>query len=253
MPVSKGQQNRRLLVALVLDKSTSMNTIAKETIENTNKQFEELRKSDDAVNTYVAFFTFDTLANSVFKDENGNPKLVPCSELKDISELDYHPHGYTAMYDGVGDAITYLAMEAKSWDDVLVVIISDGDENMSKRFTSERIASMVKEMTDSGWTFTYIGANQDLTKVKETLGFNAGNILSYSATSKGVADMSSTHTSAIRSYTSTRSSLRASGVSGRISATNMYSAPSDDQDNIKLVLSAEEQAALLIKGTDSQD
>ena len=74
------------------------------------------------------------------KDAEGKPvpALIEAKTLKDIGEGDYIPSGMTAMRDGVGDAIDFLAAEAKKADSVLVVVISDGMENASKRFAVAR-------------------------------------------------------------------------------------------------------------------
>ena len=222
MPVNKGQLNKRLLVGIVLDRSSSMHAIKAETISGTNEQFSALRDSDDAGNTFVAFFSFSQTVTPVFKNDDGTPKLVPCNALEDISEADYCPSGMTAMYDGVGDAIDFFASEAKKADDVLIVVISDGQENASSRFTSDQISSRVKELQDDGWNFTYIGANQDLTQVQANLGFHAGNMLSFRADAAGTAQMNTTLGSALRNYTTARSSAIASGSTARLTTENLY-------------------------------
>jgi len=222
MPVSKGDLNKRLLVGIVLDRSSSMEAIKDEAISGTNEQFSALRDSDDAANTHVAFWTFNSKVTPVFKNDDGTAKLVPCDSLVDIGEGDYFPSSLTAMYDGVGDAIAFLKEEANVCDDVLVVIISDGMENDSKRFTSEQIASQVKELQDSGWNFTYIGANQDLTQVQANLGIHAGNMLRFKSDSAGTSQMGNTVGGALRAYTVSRSAHIATGSETRCSTKSLY-------------------------------
>ncbi len=225
MPVGKGQLNKRLLVGIVLDRSSSMESIKAETISGTNEQFSALRDSDDAANTFVAFFSFNQEVTPVFKDDDGSPKLVPCDSLEDISAADYFPSGMTAMYDAVGDAIEFFSAEAKKADDVLIVVISDGAENKSRRFTSEQISGQVKELQDSGWNFTYIGANQDLTQVASQLGIHEGNMLTFQSSSAGTINMNHTLSSAVASYTASRSARINSGVETRCSTQHLYDAP----------------------------
>jgi hypothetical protein len=203
-----------------------MSAIKAETIAGTNEQFSALRESDDAANTHVAFFSFNQEVTPVFKNDDGTPKLVPCSALEDIGDGDYFPDGMTAMYDAVGDAIDFFTTEAKKADDVLIVVISDGAENKSRRFTSEQISGQVKELQDSGWNFTYIGANQDLSLVQAQLGFFEGNILSFESNPVGTAGMSHTVSNAIRNYTTTRSDHITTGGTTRCSTQNLYNADS---------------------------
>jgi hypothetical protein len=226
MPVSKGQLAKRLLVGIVLDRSSSMESIKNETISGTNEQFSALRDSDDAANTSVAFFSFNHEVTPVFKNDDGTPTLVACASLDDISDADYFPNGMTAMYDAVGDAIDFFAAEAKKADDVLIVIISDGYENASKRFDAEKVAGRVKELQDSGWNFTYIGANQDLSTVAEQLGIHVGNMLQFESNSAGTVQMSNTVGDALRNYTSTRSASIAAGVETRCSTQSLYNVDS---------------------------
>ena len=233
MPVGKGQKNRRLLVGIVLDASGSMQSIKAETISNTNEQFSSLRDSDDADNTYVAMWTFNSDVRPTFTNPDGSVKLVPCKNLQDISDADYKPSATTAMFDAVGDATVFFEAEAKPADDVLIVIISDGLNNASRRFTSEVIASRVKELQDSGWNFTYIGANQDLTKVQANLGIHAGNMYSFSANPEGTVAMGTDVRSAIRGYTISRSDMLKTGHTGRVATRSLYEDQSED--NIVLV------------------
>jgi hypothetical protein len=245
MPVAKGQLNKRLLVGIVLDRSSSMESIKKETISGTNEQFSALRDSDDAANTSVAFFSFNHEVTPVFKNDDGTPKLVPCSALEDITDGDYFPSGMTAMYDAVGDAIDFFTKEAKKVDDVLIVVISDGAENKSRRFTSEQISGQVKELQNSGWNFTYIGANQDLSLVQAQLGFHEGNILSFESSSVGTAGMSHTVSNAITNYTTTRSQHIATGGTTRCSTQNLYNIDSNSgdkaADSVDLTITTGEQ------------
>ncbi|KKN64845.1 hypothetical protein LCGC14_0487650 [marine sediment metagenome] len=230
MPKPKNFTNKRLLVGIVLDRSSSMGTIKDVTISGTNEQFSALRDSDDAANTFVAFSTFNNQVTPVFHDgsKEKNPTLVPVTSLKDLTEADYRPSGMTAMFDGVSDMIDFLSAEAAHVDDVLVVVISDGAENASKT-TSEKLASKVKELQDAGWNFTYIGANQDLTQVQAQLGFHSGNMLSFDANVDGSINMNATVANAMSTYTATRSHSIASGNTGRVTTHALYAMPDPDE------------------------
>ncbi len=226
MPKPKNFTNKRLLVGIVLDRSSSMGAIKDVTISGTNEQFSALRDSDDAANTFVAFSTFNDRVTPVFHDgsKEKNPTLVPVTSLKDLTEADYRPSGMTAMFDGVSDMIDFLSAEAAHVDDVLVVVISDGAENASKT-TSEKLSSKVKELQDAGWNFTYIGANQDLTQVQAQLGFHSGNMLSFDANVAGSVNMNATVANAMSTYTATRSHSMASGNTGRVTTQALYDMP----------------------------
>lgn len=88
----------------------------------------------------------------------------------------------------------------------------------------------MKELQDSGWNFTYIGANQDLSLVQAQLGFFEGNILSFESNPLGTAGMSHTVSNAIANYTTTRSQHIATGGTTRCSTQNLYNADSNSGD-----------------------
>ena len=64
-------------------------------------------------------------------------------------------------------------------DRVLVTIITDGYENASRTWSGKQIKSLVEELRQMGWTFTYIGADQDVVEVAEEIGVQ--NSLRFSA------------------------------------------------------------------------
>lgn len=226
MPKPKNFTNKRLLVGIVLDRSSSMGAIKDVTISGTNEQFSALRDSDDAANTFVAFSTFNDKVTPVFHDgtPEKKPTLVPVTSLNDLTEADYRPSGMTAMFDGVNDMIDFLSAEATHVDDILVVVISDGEENASQT-TSDKLASKVKELQDAGWNFTYIGANQDLAQIQAQLGFHAGNMMTFNANVAGAVNMNATVANAMSTYTATRSHAMASGNTGRVTTQALYDMP----------------------------
>jgi hypothetical protein len=47
---------------------------------------------------------------------------------------------------------------------VLVTILTDGEENASKEYSGMAIKNLIDELTLNRWTFTYIGADHDVEK-----------------------------------------------------------------------------------------
>jgi hypothetical protein len=64
-------------------------------------------------------------------------------------------------------------------DRVLVTVITDGYENASRTWSGRQIKSLVEELRQMGWTFTYIGADQDVERVAIEIGVH--NTLRFSA------------------------------------------------------------------------
>ena len=79
----------------------------------------------------------------------------------------------------MGTCISELQQKVTHGDRVLVTIITDGYENASRTWSGQQIKSLVQELRQMGWTFTYIGADQDVEKVAGEIGVQ--NSLRFSA------------------------------------------------------------------------
>ena len=167
-------------VVMVLDKSSSMYTGLQQTIDGFNEQLHTIQDTQTENNeTLVSLVTF---SHEVTEDIINQP----ADKIEELTEKTYVPRGMTALYDGVGTAIDRLLKQDDIEDEntsVLMVILSDGDENASKTYTDMEIAERIQRLKDTErWTFTYMGANVDLGKISETLNIDKGNIMSFDAT-----------------------------------------------------------------------
>lgn len=66
---------------------------------------------------------------------------------------------------------------------MLVTILTDGEENASEEFNQQLIKSMVDELKETNWTFTYIGANHDV--VNTAAAISISNTLAFDADDEG--------------------------------------------------------------------
>jgi hypothetical protein len=82
---------------------------------------------------------------------------------------------------------------------VLVCIISDGQENSSTDYTYASVAERIQRLSDTErWTFTYLGSNQDLSAVSDSLSISMANTSSYAASREGTTDAWKRHSRATR-------------------------------------------------------
>jgi uncharacterized protein YegL len=200
-------------IAILLDSSGSMASIQREAVDMFNEQVRAIRKGAAEVDTKVSLVTFASEANApLFFNTD-------VSALKELDYNQYSPNGGTAMYDAIGatiDSLKALPEANEENTSFLMVIISDGQENASKKFRAHEIAERVKSLQDGKrWTFSYLGANQDLTVVSQQLGFHHGNMMSFNASSAGVNTASVANSGSTANYMSSRSL----GVKG---LTNFY-------------------------------
>jgi hypothetical protein len=104
---------------------------------------------------------------------------TPIGEFPALSRETYKPRGSTALLDAIGQTI-------KKWDGGTtpsVVILTDGLENASTKFTKAHIKDLIKQKTKDGWTFAYLGANQDAFAEAGSIGIAPGCTMNYETTS----------------------------------------------------------------------
>ena len=185
-------------IAIILDRSGSMNSIREEARQVFNEQVATINKSAKGMKNRVCLVTFSTVPDEpIFWLED--PEI-----LTPFDESQYQPNGMTALFDTVGTTVEKLKkVEDAADEDVsfLIIIISDGQENNSKTFNSEKIAALIKECQNTGrWTFTYLGANQDLSDVSRHLEIPRDNIAGFESTRRGMARGSRMTSSGIEDY-----------------------------------------------------
>lgn len=195
---------QKTYIAIILDRSGSMSGCRKATIEGFNKQVSAIRQEAEkgGMETFVSFYTFNHNVEPQYKNLSVN-------FLEDLTEDKYVTKGDTAMYDAVGDAVNDLLENTEPENPnnaYLVFIVSDGFERCSKRFTRKALAEIIKQCQDTGrWTFTYMGANQDLSKVANDLNIPKGNVAAYASTIRGMsANWSAQHSNTTKYFADRR-------------------------------------------------
>lgn len=148
-------------VSILLDRSGSMYSIAKDVIGGFNQLIKEQKELDGELTVTVASFSY----------ANDYTVLYDTVNLKDISNLtdkQYNTSGSTALNDSFAKLIAATGQKlAEMTEDqrpgkVLLVSFTDGAENDSKEYTTEKLKEIIKHQEEKyGWQFLYMGANQD--------------------------------------------------------------------------------------------
>jgi hypothetical protein len=80
------------------------------------------------------------------------------------------------LLDALGRLIDHAERRARGRDeDPVVVVFTDGQENASRQWTREVLFERIKGLEAKGWTFVFLGANQDSYAEAGVLGFSPGN------------------------------------------------------------------------------
>ena len=177
---------------IILDESGSMSAIFQEALTGVNETLQTIRMAKEENPEQEHFVTLITFTTGHY---NEIYKGTPSEKAGDITNKQYRPGGGTPLYDAMGRAISELRNHLDYIDHssnkedrvVLVTVITDGYENASREYTGPAIKALVEEMRKKGWVFTYIGANQDVEKVAESMSIN--NSLAFCSTSEGTQDM----------------------------------------------------------------
>jgi hypothetical protein len=154
---------------------------------------------------YVTLAQFDTEYELLYQ-------AIPAAEVTGYQLI---PRGRTALLDAIGRTIG----EIRGWidrvpvdrrpDQVVFAVVTDGMENASREWSRQKVMDAVKERTEAGWHFSFLGANQDAIQEGGNLGVSAASAMTYDASARGVAAaMSSLGASVRRLRSGADSSLK---------------------------------------------
>lgn len=166
---------------IILDESGSMQSIKKATINGFNEVLQTIKgmeRKHPELQQYVSLVTFNGMGIKTIID------LKPAIVLKELDEKKYKPDSNTPLFDAIGFGINKLKTEIvdESEKNVLVTILTDGEENSSNEFDVKAVKSLIEQQKSLGWTFAFIGANQDVEKVafsisiKNSMHFDANEV-----------------------------------------------------------------------------
>jgi Mg-chelatase subunit ChlD len=150
----KPEQKHQVHNLIVLDESSSMESIKKyiisgfnelvQTVKGVEKQFPEQEH-------YVSIISFNGL---------GIKKLhfmEPVRRMEMIDDEKYRPASMTPLWDALGFALHELHGKIRGLTrcNVLVTIMTDGEENASKEYSAKTIRELIEQRKSEGWMHTW--------------------------------------------------------------------------------------------------
>lgn len=174
-------------IVCIIDRSGSMYSIKNDAIGGFNA-FLETQKAEDTEATFTMV---------LFDDELLTPyDGVNLQSVEPLTEETFVPRGSTALYDAICTTIDRVGErlagtpEADRPDQVLVAILTDGEENASTRFNHAQTRSRIEHQTNVyKWEFMFLAANMDAEAVAQTFAIDASKAYSFEATPTGSADV----------------------------------------------------------------
>lgn len=132
-------------------------------------------KDDSA---FISLYQFDNEYEIVYQNKN-------IQNVEPLSHSTFQPRGCTALLDAIGKTITNIEPKKEN-ETIIVVILTDGQENSSEIYTKNHINDLIKIKRELGWEFIFIGANQDSILEAKKLGISADAAMNFCQQGKGV-------------------------------------------------------------------
>ena len=175
-------KNKKTIYHFIIDKSGSMSGMQHQAVEGFNVQVKTLQELKQTYpdQDYTVSLTF---FNENVRDIISNGKV---EQLVPMNPKTFLPNGSTALLDAIGKSIYQIKSDfgpalLNDEASVVMVIITDGEENASRFYTYHEIARMIKELDETEkWTFSFLGADLDAIHTSQMLNIRRENVISFS-------------------------------------------------------------------------
>lgn len=175
-------------IAVVADRSGSMRVIEKDMNGGLRSFLEEQAALPGTLAVDITIF--DTEIETPYSD----------AAVADIQWPVINPRGGTALYDALGQTVVRLGEKFAALEEdkrpgkVLVIVVTDGQENSSTEYRGSVGAATIKEMVERQqnefhWNFVFLGANIDSFAVAGAFGIPSSHTMDFAASSVGVSGL----------------------------------------------------------------
>ncbi len=164
-------------LVFILDKSGSMAGLESDTIGGFNSMLKKQKAlpGECRITTVLFDNRYELLHDR-----------IDIQAVSSITEREYQVGGSTALLDAIGRTIQKLidvqrnTAEAYRAENVMFVIITDGEENASREYSSQKVKAMIEhEKERFGWEFVFLGANIDAVETAGRFGISADRAVDY--------------------------------------------------------------------------
>lgn len=185
-------------IIAVLDRSGSMYDCINDVIGGFNQMIEDQKKVPGECRVTLVIFDhdIDTLYDNVL-----------ISEVEPLNLSKFYARGNTRLADALGSTIAKVGARLnltpfeRRPGKIVVFVSTDGEENSSKEFTTEKVQEIVKHQQEKyQWSFIFTGADIDSYASGSSLGFQSSTTMNYAKSAVGVRALYSTVSDKISDY-----------------------------------------------------
>ena len=176
-------KNKSTELVFIIDRSGSMSGLEDDTIGGFNAMLKEQQAVEgEAVVTTVLFDNRYELLHD----------RINIQAVAPLTREDYTVGGSTALLDAIGMTIHKIRKAQRATQEefraekVMFIIITDGYENASRRYTADMIKERIEHQKEKyGWEFIFFGANMDAIAEAGKIGIAADRAQNYHADALG--------------------------------------------------------------------
>ncbi len=185
-----------IALSVILDRSGSMMTIADDIVDGFNALLANQRTQPGEV--FVTLAQFDT--------EDPFELLIDAVPLREVTDMErewYQPRGSTPLYDAIGRLLSHIDAShigQKGDVDHVVAIVTDGQENASSEFSRKQVFDLIKQRSDDGWVFIYLGSEPQSYDDAHHISVSQANARNWDKSSYGTRDMMDKVSSSLTSH-----------------------------------------------------
>ena len=191
-------------ITVLLDRTGSMQSIREDTIGGFNAFLSQQKAEPDLATLTLVQFDSKDPYEVVY-----NFRAI--QSVPELTKATFVPRASTPLLDAMGRCINDLEQnllqmaETERPARVVVVVITDGQENASREFRAEQVRSMIKDKQDNDdWQFVFLSA--DLGAINDALasGVKASAAMAFDKNARGTASVWKSASARIADYRAAR-------------------------------------------------
>ncbi len=164
----------------IMDRSGSMSSIWTDAVGGFNQFVKDQKAIEGGAD--LSLIAFDTEYEVAIDKQD-------LQLVEGFDTTKYGPRGGTALIDAIGKTINTVGQELAQMNEderpenVILTIMTDGQENASNEFTQSQVKEMLEHQQNKyNWKVMFLGANIDAANVSQGFGIPLAHTIQYAST-----------------------------------------------------------------------